>query len=480
MSDLETLSLVAVGVCVAAPLVGAAALRFAERRFNPRLIAATAVGVSLAAAIVAAAGWHGGSGRPASFGHRLAGGDVIFIDGLTALLLPYVAVVDMAILLVAPRRAFASPAVRRLLLGAAITFATLTTSHPGVLVALWAISIVATWTTLRSTVGGRGPARVYGLAMAAALACMVAGTAMLVADPPWLAGSGTMGSAGGWLVAVAVMIRKGLFPFHSWYPAMFSGASLATALVVTMPQVATYTALRLLVGHAEGVPQELVVLSSVALFTAAYGAALAVVQRDVRGLLGTLAMSQSAMVIAGLSGTVPMELCGALAVWVSSGLALTGMGLVVWALESRGGTISIETLQGRFADAPTLAAFFLLFGLAILGFPGTLSFVADDLIISGSLDDHLHAGVFVILTTVFAGIAVMRGWFRVFGGPVTVDAPRHAILPRERFAFTALLAILFGLGLWPGPFVQSLENVAASLLAARQHHDAPASSGVQP
>ena len=480
MSDLETLSLVAVGVCVAAPLVGAAALRFAERRFNPRLIAATAVGVSLVAAIVAAAGWHGGSGRPASFGHRLAGGDVIFIDGLTALLLPYVAVVDMAILLVAPRRAFASPAVRRLLLGAAITFATLTTSHPGVLVALWAISIVATWTTLRSTVGGRGPARVYGLAMAAALACMVAGTAMLVADPPWLAGSGTMGSAGGWLVAVAVMIRKGLFPFHSWYPAMFSGASLATALVVTMPQVATYTALRLLVGHAEGVPQELVVLSSVALFTAAYGAALAVVQRDVRGLLGTLAMSQSAMVIAGLSGTVPMELCGALAVWVSSGLALTGMGLVVWALESRGGTISIETLQGRFADAPTLAAFFLLFGLAILGFPGTLSFVADDLIISGSLDDHLHAGVFVILTTVFAGIAVMRGWFRVFGGPVTVDAPRHAILPRERFAFTALLAILFGLGLWPGPFVQSLENVAASLLAARQHHDAPASSGVQP
>jgi NADH-quinone oxidoreductase subunit M len=480
VSDLETLSLVAVGVCVAAPLVGAAALRFAERRFNPRLIAATAVGVSLVAAIVAAAGWHGGSGRPASFGHRLAGGDVIFIDGLTALLLPYVAVVDMAILLVAPRRAFASPAVRRLLLGAAITFATLTTSHPGVLVALWAISIVATWTTLRSTVGGRGPARVYGLAMAAALACMVAGTAMLVADPPWLAGSGTMGSAGGWLVAVAVMIRKGLFPFHSWYPAMFSGASLATALVVTMPQVATYTALRLLVGHADGVPQELVVLSSVALFTAAYGAALAVVQRDVRGLLGTLAMSQSAMVIAGLSGTVPMELCGALAVWVSSGLALTGMGLVVWALESRGGTISIETLQGRFADAPTLAAFFLLFGLAILGFPGTLSFVADDLIISGSLDDHLHAGVFVILTTVFAGIAVMRGWFRVFGGPVTVDAPRHAILPRERFAFTALLAILFGLGLWPGPFVQSLENVAASLLAARQHHDAPASSGVQP
>lgn len=480
MSDTQTPVLIAVAVCVAAPLFGAVVLRFAERVFNPRLIAATAVGVSLVAAIVAAGCWHFGGGRPATFGHRLAGGDVVFFDGLTALLLPYVAVVDMAIVLVAPRRAFASPAVRRLLVGAAITFATLSTSHPVVLVVLWAVSILATWTTVRSTVGGRGAARVYGLAMSVALTCMVAGTALLVADPPWLAGSGTTGAAGGWLVALAVMIRKGLMPFHSWYPALFSGASLATALVVTMPQVATYTALRLLVGHAEGVPHELVVLANAALITAAYGAALAVVQRDVRGLIGTLAMSQSAMVLAGLSGIVPMELCGALAVWVSSGLALTGMGLVVWALESRGGTISIETLQGRFADAPALAAFFLLFGLAILGFPGTLSFVADDLIISGSLDDHLHAGVFVILTTVFAGIAVMRGWFHVFGGPVTVDAPRHAILLRERFAFTALLAILFGLGLWPGPFVQSLENVATSLLAARQHHDAPAPSGVHP
>ena len=110
--------------------------------------------------------------------------------------------------------------------------------------------------------------------------------------------------------------------------------------------------------------------------------------------------------------------------------------------------------------------------MATLGFPGTLSFVADDLIISGSLDDHLHAGLFVIAATVFAGIAVMRGWFHVFGGQVTVDAPRHALLPRERVAFTALVIILFGLGLWPGPFVHSLEKVAASLLTSRHHHAA--------
>jgi NADH-quinone oxidoreductase subunit M len=481
MTPIEAAVLGCATTCIAAPLVAAAALRLLGERVNPRLPAAIAILVSLSAATCLAALWHCGSGRPLLFGPRLAGGGLVHVDGLTALLLPYVAIVDLAIVLVAPRRALASAGVSRLLTGAAITMATMATAHPAALVVLWGVSILSTWLAVRSTLGGRPAARLYGLAMTVALACMALGTALMLADPPWISGSGRVGAAGGWLVAVAVMIRKGIVPFHSWYPALFSGASIATALVVTMPQVATYTAVRLLVGHADGVAQELVVLSQAALVTAAYGAALAVVQRTARGLVGTLAMSQSAMVLAGLSGTLPMELCGALAVWVSSGLALTGIGLVVWALESRAGRIQIDSLQGRFADAPALAAFFLLFGLASLGFPGTLSFVADDLIISGSLDEQLHAGILVIVATLFAGIAVIRGWFHVFGGPATPDAPQHVILSRERVSLSILLAILFGLGLYPGPFVSSLEQVAASLLAVREHHrPGHTSEGVHP
>jgi NADH-quinone oxidoreductase subunit M len=197
-----------------------------------------------------------------------------------------------------------------------------------------------------------------------------------------------------------------------------------------------------------------------------YGAALALVQRELRGLIGMLAMSQSALVLAGLSGKLPMELSGAFCVWISSGLALTGIGLVSWALESRAGPIRLDTPQGRFWDAPALAAFFLLFGLAGIGLPGTLSFVADDLIVSGSLDDHLSAGLMVIGSTVLCGIAVMRCWFHVFGGPSPVDSPRHAILGREKVPLTILIGTLFVLGIWPGPLVQSLERAAEGVLRA--------------
>ena len=474
--------LAGVVAAVGAPLVGAgiAATGLANRWLRPLALAVS--GVALAASLVVAAAVEAGDGAPLAWGESLGGGRLVYVDGLGAALLAYAALVSAAIVLVAPRRMLDAASVRRMLLGFAATLALFATSHPLALVVLWIATAQPTWWSARTTPGGRPAARVFAVYMTVALACMVAGTCMLVADPPWERSSGPLGVAGGWLVAMAVMIRKGIVPFHSWYPALFSGAALSTALRATQPQVAAYTAVRLLVGHADGVPHELEVLSLLALVTAVYGGALALVQRDLRGFLGALAMSQSALVLAGLSGRLPMELTGAFCVWISSGLAITGIGLVAWALESRAGAISLETLQGRFWDAPALAAFFLLFGMASIGFPGTLSFVADDLIVSGSLEENVAAGLLVIASTVLCGIAVMRCWFHVFGGPTGTDNPRHAILPRERTALTALLAVLFGLGLWPDPLVRSLDRAAAQILrvSTAPHSSTPVSSPASP
>ena len=70
----------------------------------------------------------------------------------------------------------------------------------------------------------------------------------------------------------------------------------------------------------------------------------------------------------------------------------------------------------------------------------------------------------MIIATVLSGIAMMRGWFHVFGGPVDPVGTRHAILPRERVALTSLLAVLFLLGLWPDPLVRALDRATGRLL----------------
>jgi len=469
--------LAAAAVTVAAPLLGGGLAAVGVAARAPRRLAVVTAGIALTATLVMVAAWHLSDGTPVGFGETLGDGRLVFIDGLTTALLPYVALISMAILLVAPRRALDPASVRRALLGLAATCAVFLTSHPWALVVLWVATAQSTWRATRVFPGGRPAARVYAIYMSLACVCMAAGTFMLVADPPWSRSSGLTGTAGGWLVAVAVMIRKGIVPFHSWHPALFSGAPMSTALSAAMPQIGAYTAVRLLVGHADGVAVELEVLAIFGLLTAVYGAALSLVQRDLRSFIGTFSMSQSAIILAGLSGRLPMELNGAFCIWISSGLAITGIGLVTWALESRAGDISLETLQGRFWDAPALAAFFLLFGLAAIGLPGTLSFVADDLIVSGSLDDHLSAGLMVIGSTVLGGIAVMRCWFHVFGGPSPVDSPRHAILRREQVPLTILIGMLFGLGLWPGPLVQALERAAEGVLRTTPTHAASAHPG---
>ena len=469
--------LVGVAVAVVAPLLGAALAASGRAERHPRRLAVAAAATALVGSLAAALAWAWGERGEFAAGPALGGGRLLFVDGVSALFLPYVALVGTAILLVAPRRGLDAPSVRRTLLSLGSTLALFVTSHPLLLVVLWGVTARLTWRSTRVTPGGGPAARVYGLYAAVALACMAAGTLLLVVDPPWDRSSGIPGIVGGWLVAVAVTIRKGIVPFHSWYPALFEGAPMATALLATMPHVAAYTAVRLLVGHADGVPHELEMLSVLALATSVWGAALALVQRDLRGFVGHLAMSQSAIILAGLSGTLAMELNGAFCVWISSGLAITGIGLVAWAIESRAGPIRLDTLQGRFRDAPELAAFFLLFGMAAIGLPGTLSFVADDLIVTGLLDDHIGAGLCIIVSTVLSGIAVMRCWFHVFGGGREVDAPRHAVLPRERVSLAVLLAVLFGLGLWPGPLVEALERAAAAVLRSTPSDARPAVPG---
>lgn len=459
--------LIACCVVVAGPLVAAAAAQLPRWRDAPRPPAVAGLLVAFGAAVSIA--WTQDGSGATELGSRLGGGSTIHVDGVTAAMLPFVAFCLVVVLGTAPRRCLDRRATAWFLVGAAATFALFLTAHPALIVILATLTALPVWRATRDEPGGRPAARVYAWTMAMSLLCLTIGVVMLLADPPWEQGSGWVGTTGGWIVAMAVLIREGIVPFQFWYPALYAGSPLPMALLATVPQVGSYTAVRLLVGHADGVAGELVTLAYLAPVTAVYGAALALVQRDLRRLIGYLAFSQSALVLAGLAGVLPMELAGGLALWIASGLSLTGIGIVAAALEGRAGPLRLDLPQGRFWDAPALAGFFLLFALAGLGLPGTLSFVADDLIVAGSLADHLHSGILVILATVFAGIAVIRGWFGIFGGPTTVDAPRHGILPRERIGFTILLATIAGFGIMPGPLVKTLERASATLLQHR--HD---------
>ena len=224
----------------------------------------------------------------------------------------------------------------------------------------------------------------------------------------------TIETAGMWLIVVAALVRKGIVPFHAWVPEVFDHGRLGPAILFNAPQVGAYMTVVLIVPRAS--PEMLRVIALLALGTAVYGAALALVQTSARRACGYLFMSQSALVMAGLDCTSVSALAGGLLVWLSAGLAFAGLARCVLVLEARRGRLDLTTYHGGYERMPLLAISFLAMGLACTGFPGTLGFVGQELLVDGAVDAFPVMGFAVVMASALTGLAVLRMYFSLFCG----------------------------------------------------------------
>jgi NADH-quinone oxidoreductase subunit M len=135
--------------------------------------------------------------------------------------------------------------------------------------------------------------------------------------------------------------------------------------------------------------------------------------------------------------------------WLASGLALTGLGLCTWAVEARVGRPDLHHFHGLAERTPVLAAFYLVLGLAVVGLPGTLDFVSEDLIVEGVLPSHPILGVVLIVAAALNAILVLRSFSYTFLGPPSARRTTRDLLVRERLALAVLAITLVGTGLLP-------------------------------
>jgi NADH-quinone oxidoreductase subunit M len=458
-------------VALAAPLAGALVVRrhAAGEVVRPRAVAAAAV------AFVAALGllveWSlGGSAAPVSDpldpGARLLGVPLFEIDELSAWILPFAALVFAAALLVAPRRALGAGLATRLLVAEAVVLALFACRHRAGIAVLWALSVLPLVRELRAECP-RALARVFERYMALSVLLLAGGFLALALAPPDAPGLRAAGTAA---VLAAAAVRKGIVPFHSWMPEFFAGAPLGAAHFYCMPQVAAYLLVRVAAPEA---PEWLLLgFGAVALATAIYGAGAALVQDDPRRAFGWLFMSQSALVMAGLDCSSEVGLAGGLALWISGGIALGGFGLTLWVLEARRGSLSLHGFHGGYERMSLVAVCFLVFGLASVGFPGTLGFVGQELLVDGAVTSYPHVGIGVAIAAALNGICVVRMYFALFCGARDRSTEPLQIRPREAVGFATLAALLVVGGLAPGPFIDSRARAAEELMRGREPRSA--------
>jgi NADH-quinone oxidoreductase subunit M len=395
---------------------------------------------------------------------------VFALDSLNAPLFPFIAFVTLIVLLGSPRSQITPARAAGALMQLCATWMLFASLDLGFVVIAWTLGVLSVL-SFKGRIAGvwRQIPWVYMLtstvlfAMAVIL-IIVGGWRLGLASPTSLleleaSGSSTMVAP--WLLMMlAVVMRKGIFPFQSWIPALAERDGCTPLILLVTPQVAAFVIIKVAVVMPLAMLDEaLPIVGGVALVAAVYGALVGLAAYDLRRAFGWLVVSQSAFVVVGLACSNASGWTGALVMWISVGLALTGLGLAIAAVESRIGRIDLRRFYGLGARAPLLGVCVLVLGLAAVGLPGSLGFIAEDFILHGTLETNPWMGAAIVLATAANWFNVIRWYMRVFHGPKARHAYVADLLTRERLALIALMFVLVGFGLFPHHLIATRAQV---------------------
>ncbi len=199
-------------------------------------------------------------------------------------------------------------------------------------------------------------------------------------------------------------------------------------------------------------------------FGVLYGAVVALAQTNLRSMLAYASLSHVGLVVLGIATFTVQGVQGAVLQLVNFTVIAGGLFLITGFLHQRLGSTDVLSLGGAARSMPLLASFFLFFGLASMGIPGTSGFPAELLILVAALQTHTGAGLAALF-----GMVIGAGYFlnlhrRAFLGPVTqagVSAARD-LRPREWALLVVLAAIVLGVGLFPAPILEIIRPAAES------------------
>lgn len=339
---------------------------------------------------------------------------------------------------------------RRILLLIAIALLFLAIRHPIALAVLWGASALVAWLELRDVKSAKpasGIAKLFAIYHFPSAFAFGLGAVLLVENHT---------AAGVMLVLIGIGIREAVIPLHSWFPPFVQYAPMGLVVAFFAPQLGVYAHLELLRGE---LPNQLAHgVASLGAITAVVAAMLGIAQTDARRALAFLAMSQTGLVAFGLDTSSSVAQIGALLTWQVIGVATAGFAMTLTSLQARRGDLSLQTPAGSFTQTPRMAVAFLFMGFASVGLPLTLGFIAEDLLVQGSVREFPALAFALIIATALNGVSVMRAFFVLFSGSAQHIGERD-LMRREAGTLTVVMATLLIGGLFPGATVRGLERV---------------------
>jgi len=263
-----------------------------------------------------------------------------------------------------------------------------------------------------------------------------------------------------------LFFKLAVFPFHFWVPDVYQGASNeTTAFIASVPKIAAVAVLIRIASLATPDGQALVTMLAVlAVCSMLYGNLGALVQTDIKRMLGFSGIAHAGYVLLGL---VTLQESGyAISLYYIIGyLMMTLAGFLVICKVSRAGeNLLIEDLGGLHRRAPLLALTLAVSMFAMAGLPPFVGFMGKFMLLTGAYKaGHLALVIIAAINTaisIYYYLSVVRVAYTGNGD----DRPAVAVDGMTRLVSVALVVIIIALGLAPNQLVQLATEAVRAIL----------------
>jgi NADH-quinone oxidoreductase subunit N len=265
--------------------------------------------------------------------------------------------------------------------------------------------------------------------------------------------------------------KLAVFPFHFWTPDVYQGSANETAgLIASLPKVGAVAVLVRLVSLAA--PDHSVVpwlLSGLAVASMVYGNLIALLQTDLKRLLGFSGIAHAGYALIGFVALDPAGYAAALYYIVAYVLMVLACFVVACRVSRDGVNIALSDLAGLHRRSPLLALTLVVGVFALAGVPPFAGFMGKLTLLTAALaKGHLALVILAVVNTAIAiyyylGI-VREACFRDPG-----DRPAIALDGPTRLLCLVLLVGIVLLGVSPALVLDTISHSLAGLWAGTGH-----------
>ncbi len=267
----------------------------------------------------------------------------------------------------------------------------------------------------------------------------------------WSFGDAPLAVLGLTLFLVGFFYKLALFPFHFWCPDVYQGSKNETAAyVATIPKLGAVVVLVRLAAfvtpHME-VTNILAILGAVSMTA---GNLAALVQRDVKRLLGYSSVAHAGYVMLGLAAGSAAGLAAASFYSLAYILMNLAAFYVVCTMSKSGENPSLDDLDGLYRRSPALAMILAVAAFALVGLPPTAGFTGKLFLLSAAWDQGYYWLVVVAVLNTAISIYYYLGLVRhAYTGES--DAPALNVAKGTLVFGGVLAAFVLLLGILPAP-----------------------------